>query len=91
MGEVAGDKTGFAILQLERDGRLALDVVLDLRSAERDVDVIVVMDVHESRVMGWDLDLKHAYIFVFEGEVVMGLGGEFDLGSILRVDDDGSE
>jgi hypothetical protein len=91
VGEVARDETGFAILQLERDWRLALDVVLDLRGAERDEDVVMVMGVHEGRVMGWDLYLKHAHIFVFEGEVVMGLGGEFDLGSILRVDNDGSE
>ena len=91
VGEVAGDEAGFAILQLERDWRLALDVVLDLRGAERDEDVVMVMGVHEGRVMGWDLYLKHAHIFVFEGEVVMGLGGEFDLGSILRVDNDGSE
>jgi hypothetical protein len=91
VGEVAGDKTGFAILQVKRDGRLALDVVLDLRGAERDEDVVMVMGVHEGRVMGWDLDLKHAHIFVFEGEVVMGLGGEFDLGSILSLGDDGSE
>jgi hypothetical protein len=41
--------------------------------------------------MGWDFYLKHADIFVFEGEVVMGLGGEFDLGSILSLDDDSSE
>ena len=91
VGEVAGDKTGFAILQLERDWRLALDVVLDLRGAERDEDVIMVMGVHECRVVGWDLYLKHAYVFVFEREVVVRLGGEFDLGSILRVDNDGSE
>src|SRR5580692_8502033 len=50
VGEVAGDKTGFTILQVKRDGRLALDVVLGLRGAERDEDVIVVMGVHESRV-----------------------------------------
>ena len=91
VGEVAGDKAGFAILQRKRDGRLALDVVLDLRCAEGDENVVVVMGVHEGRVMGWDLYLKHAYIFVFEGEVVMGLSGEFDLGSILSMDDDGSE
>ena len=89
VGEVPGDKTGFAILQLERDGRLALDVVLDLGGAERDVDVVVMMNVHEGRVMGWNFDLKHADIFVFEGEVVMGLGGEFDLGSALCSQDDG--
>jgi len=91
VGEVAGDKTGFTILQVKRDGRLALDVVLGLRGAERDEDVIVVMGVHESRVMGWDLHLEHADVFVFEGEVVMGLGGEFDLGSILRGQSDGCE
>jgi hypothetical protein len=91
VGEVAGDKTRFAILQLERDWRLALDVVLDLGGAERDVDVVVVMSVHEGRVMGLDLYLKHAHIFVFEGEMVMGLGREFDLGSILSLGDDGGE
>ena len=91
VGEVAGDKTSFAILQVKRDGRLALDVILDLRGAERDEDVIVVMGVHESRVMGWDLHLEHADVFVFEGEVVMRLGGEFDLGSILRGQSDGCE
>jgi hypothetical protein len=91
VGEVAGHKTGFTILQVKRDGRLALDVVLGLRGAERDEDVIVVMGVHESRVMGWDLHLEHADVFVFEGEVVMRLGGEFDLGSILRGQSDGCE
>ena len=83
MGEVADDEAGFAILQVERDGRFVLDVVLDLRGAESDEDVVVVMGVQEGRAMGWDFYLKHADVFVFEGEVVMGLGGEFDLGGIL--------
>jgi len=91
VGEVASDKARFAILQVKRDGRLALDVVLGLRGAERDVYVVMVMGVHESCVMGWNLYLEHADIFIFEGEVVMRLGGEFDLGSILSLNDDGSE
>jgi hypothetical protein len=41
--------------------------------------------------MGCNLYLEYADVCVFEREVVMRLGGEFDLGSILSLDDDGTE
>ena len=78
VSEVAGSEPGFAVLQFERDWWLALDVILDLRWAEGDVDVIVVVGVEERGIMRGDLDLEDADVLIFEHLVMMRLGGDFE-------------
>jgi hypothetical protein len=87
IGNVAGDvgeggwgEAGFAILELEGNGRLVFHSVDDLGVSESDVDVIVTVPVHESFGARRNVDVEDSGGFVFEGEVVVGLGGDFDFG-----------
>lgn len=78
VGEVAGEESGLSVLQFDGDGVFAQDFVGDFGIAERDVDVVVVVPVHQSlgvrrKFCGEDTDLG-----VGEGLVVVGLGGDFD-------------
>jgi hypothetical protein len=81
VGEGGGGEAGFSVLKLDGDGRLVFDGVDDFGGAEGDVDVVVAVPVHESFGVGSDLDVEDTDGFVFEGEMVVRLGGDFDFGS----------
>jgi len=70
---------GFAVSQFHRGWRLAFDFIRKTRGAERDVNIVVAVDVHEGRVMRGYLYLEDAHVFVFERQVMTRLGGDFDL------------
>ena len=78
VGEAAGEEVGFSILQSDRDRGLARDVVLHMRSSQRDVDIVVAMAVHERGRVGRDLHLEHADVLILQGEMMPGLGGDFN-------------
>ncbi len=78
VGEASGKKVGLSILQSDRDRGLARDVVLHARGPQRHVDIVVAMAVHERGCVGRDLHLEHADVFIFQGEMMPGLGGDFD-------------
>ena len=84
VGEVAGSKSGFAILQFHFDWRLAFDFIREIGGAQRDIHVVMAVDVHQRGIVRRDLDLEDAHILVFEREVMMLLGGDLNLGSGLR-------
>ena len=80
VGEGGRRETGFAVRELDGDRRLVFDGVDDLGVAEGDVDVVVAVPVHEGVGVRSDVDVEDADGFVFEGEVVVGLGGDFYFG-----------
>ncbi len=45
-----------------------------------DGEVVVAVPVHQGVGVGRDFDVVDADVFVFQREVVVGLGGEFDFG-----------
>jgi hypothetical protein len=69
-------------LQFYRGGGLALDVVLDFGGAERHENVIMIMSVEERGLLRRDFYLEDADELVFKYLVVMGLGGDFELGGL---------
>jgi hypothetical protein len=81
VGEGGGREAGFAVLELEGYGRLVLDLVDYFGCAEGYVDVVVAVPVHQGVGVGRDINVVDADVFVFERQVVVRLGGEFDLGS----------
>lgn len=89
VGVAAGEESGLAVLQLDGDGIFALDGVDDFRVSERDVDVVVAMAVHKSFGTRGDVDVEDADLIVGEGEVVVGLGGDFDFRGGLRGEEGG--
>ena len=81
MGEGGGNEADIAVGEFGGDGRLVLDGVGDLDGAERDGEIVVAVPVSESFGVGIDFDVEDADGFVFEDEVVVRLGGDFDFGS----------
>jgi len=75
VGERGGGKGGLAVLKFDGYGRLIFDRVEDLGGAEGDGDVVVAVPVHQGFRVRWDLDVEDSDGFVFEGEVVVRLGG----------------
>jgi len=73
----------FAVLELDGGGRFVFDLVDYFGCAQGYVDVVVTVPVHESVGVGRDFDVVDADVLVFQRQVVVGLGGEFDLGSDL--------
>jgi len=82
VGEGSGGKVGVAILKFDSDGRLVFDGVDDFDGAEGNVDVVVAVPVHKSVGVRSELDVEDADGFVFESEVMVGLGGDFDFGGL---------
>ena len=80
VGEGGGREVGFAVAELDGDGRFVFDGVDDFGVAEGDVDVVVAMPVHEGVGVGRNVDVEDADGFVFKCEVVMRLGGNFNFG-----------
>ena len=81
VGEGGGDEADIAVGEFGGDGGLAFHVVFDFGWAQIHGDVVVPVPVHQGFGVGWDFDVKDADGFVFEGEVVVRLGGDFDFGS----------
>jgi hypothetical protein len=80
VGEGGGREVSFAVLELDGGGRFVFDLIDYLGWAQGYVDVVMAVPVHESVGVGRDLDVVDADVFVFEGQVVVRLGGEFYLG-----------
>ena len=81
VGEGGRGEASLAVLEFDGDGRLVLDGVDDVGGAEGDGEVVVAVPVHESVGVRWDFDIEDADGFVLEGEVMQGLGGDFNFGS----------
>jgi hypothetical protein len=80
VGEGGGGEGGLAVLEFDGCGRLVLDGVDYLGGAKIDGDVVVAVPVQESVGVGRDFDAVDADVFVFQRQVVVGLGVEFDFG-----------
>ena len=80
VGEGGGREAGFAVAELEGDGRLVFHSVDDLGIAESDVDVVMAVPVHEGVGVGRDVNLEDADGLIFEDKVVVWLGDDFDFG-----------
>src|SRR6185312_11048755 len=77
--KAAGKDVGFSILQGDRDWRLARDIILHVRGSQRHVDIVVAMAVHERGPMGRHFHLEYADVFIFQCEMMSGLGGNLNL------------
>ena len=51
----------------------------------------MMMDVHQRGIVRRDLYLEHAHVFIFERQVMTRLGGDLDLGGLLRSQGEGGE
>jgi len=89
VGEIAGPKPDLAILQFHRGRRLAFHFVREVRGPERNIDIVMVMDVHQRGIVRCDLYLEHADIFVFKRPVMARLASDFDLGLLCSQGDGG--
>ena len=81
--KLAGRKPVCPSWQFEFDGGLAFDFVGDVGGAERNIEIVVAMAVHERGVVVGNFHFENANEFVFEGEMVMGFIGDFNFGSGL--------
>ena len=57
----------------------ARDIILHVRRSQRHVDIVVAMAVHERGRVGRDFHLEYADVFIFQGEMMAGLGGDLNL------------
>ena len=64
-------------------GRLVFYRVGDFGGSQVDSDKVVAVPVHFGGVVGRDFDVENADRFIFEDEVMVRLGGDFDFGSGL--------
>jgi hypothetical protein len=78
--EGGGGEGDLAVLEFDGYGRLVFYGVDYFGCAQVDGEVVVTVTVHEGFGVGQDFYVVDADIFVFEGEVVVGLGEEFDFG-----------
>jgi len=79
VGKAAGKDVSFSILQGNRDWRLARDIILHVRGSQRHVDIVVAMAVHERGRVGRHFHLEYADVFIFQCEMMSGLGGNLNL------------
>lgn len=84
MSEVSRRKPRFAIGEPEVHRGFALNFVRDVSIAERDVNIVVAMTMHERRSMGRNFNLEDAEVVVFQSQVVRGFRGDFDFSRGLR-------
>lgn len=70
----------FAVVEVEGSGTFAFDLVDHIGCSQGYVDVVVAVPVHKSVRVRRDFDVVDADVFIFECEVVVGLGGEFHFG-----------
>jgi len=81
VGEGGGGEGDLAVLEFDGYGRLVFYGVDYFGGAQVDGEIVVAVMVHQGVGVGWDFDVVDADVFVFESEVVVRLGGEFDFGS----------
>jgi len=84
MGKAAGSELDFAILKFDSNWRPSCDVVFNFSGPYDDKQVIMAMPMHKGRVIGRDFDLENPHICVLKGEVMMRLGGDFNVLVRLR-------
>lgn len=84
VGEGGGAEVGLAVGEFDGDGIFAFHRVDDFGGAQRDVNVVVAVPVHERVGVRRDVDVEDADMLVDEDLVVVGLGGDLDLGRGLR-------
>jgi hypothetical protein len=82
VGEGGGSEASVSGGKFDGDGGLLFDRVGYFGGGESDGDVVVTMPVEQSGFAGRDFNVEDADGFVFEGEVVVRLGGDFDFGSL---------
>jgi hypothetical protein len=82
VSEGGGGEASVSVGEFDGDGGLVFDRVADFCGGEGDGDVVVTVPVEKSGVVGRDFDAEDADGFVFEGEVVVRFGGDFDFGSL---------
>jgi len=78
VGERGGGEAGVSVCEFYGDRRLVFDIVGDFGGAEGYGDVVVTVPVGQGFCVGRNFDVEDADGFVFEGEVMVGLGGDFD-------------
>jgi hypothetical protein len=90
--EGSGRKPSVAFAKFHRDGRLLLDGVGDFGRRERDRDVVMTVPVSKGFGIGINLDIKDTDRFVFKGEMVVRLVGDFHFrGSRLSAEERSQE
>lgn len=82
VSEGGGGEAGVAVGELDGGGRLVFDRVGDFAVAEIDGEVVVAVPVHLTLGAGVDLDVEDAHGFVFEREMMVRLGRDFDFGGL---------
>ena len=83
MGKISRHKSRIAVGELNLHRRLALDFIGEVRIAERDVDIVVAMAMHQRRSMRRNLDLEDAHILVFKRKMVRGFRSDLDFSRSL--------
>jgi hypothetical protein len=82
VGEGGGGEASVSSGEFDGGGGLVFYCVGDFGGGESDGDVVVTVPVEKSCVVGRDFNVEDADGFVFEGEVVVRFGGDFDFGSL---------
>ena len=83
VGEGGGGEASVSFGEFDGDWGLVFDRVGNFCGGEGDGDVVVAVPVEQGGVVGWDFDVEDTHGFVFEGEMVVRLGGDFDFWSGL--------
>ena len=80
VGEGCGGECGLAVLEFDGYRRLVFYGVDYLGGAQVDGEVVVAVPVHQGFGVGRDFYVVDADVFVFESQVMVGLGREFNFG-----------
>jgi hypothetical protein len=83
VGEGGRGEAGVSVSEFDGGWGLVFDCVGNFGCAQSDRNVVVAVPVHLGFGVGVDLDVEDADGLVFEREVMVGLGGDFDFGSGL--------
>ncbi|PYX48438.1 MAG: hypothetical protein DMG79_11765 [Acidobacteria bacterium] len=82
---------GLAVDEFHVERSLAFDLIGDVRRSQHHVNIIVAMPVHHGVGVRRDLDVEDADLTVREDLVMVGFGGDLDLGSRLGREERGQE
>ena len=63
--EISWSEAGVAVAELHVRSRLALDFVSKVRISDGDINIVILMTMHERRGVRRNLDLEHAHVLVF--------------------------
>jgi hypothetical protein len=80
VGEGGGGEASIAVHKSDGVGGLIFDGVADFGGTQVNGEVVMAMPVGEGLGVGGDFDVEDADGFVFEGEVVVRLVGDFNYG-----------